>query len=311
MTQAGVVTLPETQKRSLMTYEGTLMLNDYGNLHWQDIKYKGYLHVKGFLSGSEIQMLCDDWAKRSAAVKGSANGNYPLVDISQIIVWRLQRKINSVADAVYAATGINADANAGGDSYFATSKGVNFSWHQDHESYFIYQQHLEYLNFYIPVVKPDIKRTNLCLVPLDQLQSRIPEQFGDLVGAGARRYYPEGSVTRVCDDDDGAEFTLPVNFEELKVTPELEPGDLLLLRGDVIHRTQDTETQRVAVSFRRTSSTAVISRAKFETGCARKHEMMRANWGLYETMFGCLDELKLDEVTAGQFHSYVLKKAAT
>jgi ectoine hydroxylase-related dioxygenase (phytanoyl-CoA dioxygenase family) len=285
------------------------MLHEYANAPWQELKDKGYVHIKKFLTDAELLVLRDDWTERSKATKGSANGNYPIVDVTQRTIWRFHRKVKAVTDTVSAVTGINADADAGGSAYFATTKGVNFCWHQDHEPFFVYQQSIDYLNFYIPVLKPDIKRTNLCLIPMDSLQARLPEHFERLLGSGAKRYYPNGNETLVCDDEDGSEYTLPMNFEDFKVTPELEPGDLLLLRGDVIHRTEDTETERVAVSFRRTSSRAVINRAKILSGCSKKHEMMRNNWDLYKVVFECLDKLNQDEITAHQFHAYFMSES--
>jgi hypothetical protein len=279
------------------------------NMPWQELKDKGYAHIKRFLTDAELLILRSDWSEKAEATKGSTNDNYPIVDVPQGIIWRFHRKLKGVTDAVYATTGINADADAGG-AYFSTVKGVNFSWHQDHESYFTYQQHRDYLNFYIPVVKPDAALTNLCLIPMDRLQAQIPEHFEKLLGAGAKRFYPEGSETRVYDDENGLEYTLPVSFEELKVTPEIGPGDLLLLRGDVIHRTQDTDTGRVAVSFRRTSSTAVISKANLQKGGLKKKEMMQKNGDLYQTMFECFNDLKQDEITARQFHTYVMNKVS-
>lgn len=277
---------------------------------WQDLEQKGYLHIKGFVSAPELEVLRKDWSVRAALAKGSMNENYPLVDISQMVVWRFHSKMKAVSDAVCEATGIRADVDAGGHSYFATSKGINFIWHQDAESYYIWQQHAQYLNFYIPVVKPAIAQTNLCVIPFDDLAARIPRDVGAVRGTGAKVFYPQDLATLVCDEESGEEFVLPTNLEDLRVTPLLEPGDLLLLRGDVIHRTQDAETERVAVSFRWTNSASRISKARFLSGCPRKQEYMRRNPTLYEVLLECLAELEQDEITAGQFISWYTSRAA-
>lgn len=278
------------------------------NSPWRDIKEKGYLHIRKFLTDAELLLLQNDWLERSKAIKGSTNGNYPVVDVPQGIVWRFHRKIKAVTDAVYSETGIKADADAGGCVYYSTARGVNFPWHQDHEPYFVYQQSIDYLNFYIPILKPEAKLTNICLISMDELQAQIPERFAEYVDSGAKRFDLGEKETSVYDDDNGTKYTLPVNFEDIKVTPELEPGDLLLFRGDVLHRTQDADTERVAVSFRRTSSTAVISKAKLQAAFAIKKEMMQKNWGVYGALFECFDDLKQDEITARQFHAHVMKR---
>jgi len=286
------------------------MLDASADGSWQDLRERGYVHIRKFLTEVELLVLQKDWADRAKEHGVSVSGNYPLFNIPQIIIWRFHRKLKVVTEAVCRATGVNADTDAGA-IYFSTTKGINLGWHQDHESYFMYQQHRDYLNFYIPIVKPNARLTNLCVIPMDRLRLRIPEHFGNFVGSGAKNFYPGGGETIVHDDENGSEYALPVNLEELKDTPELEPGDLLLLRGDVIHRTQDTETDRVAASFRRINSLAVIRKAKFQEGSPKKQDMMRKNGELYKPMFDCFSELGTDEVTVRQFHSYVIRKATS
>lgn len=117
-------------------------------------------------------------------------------------------------------------------------------------------------------MKSEVAHANLCVVPFDRLETAIPAYVEALKGSGAKLFYPQGGVTLVCDQDSGEEFVLPVNLEELSVIPLLEPGDLLLPRGDVIHRTQDASIERVAVSFRWTHAESRISKARLLSGGA-------------------------------------------
>lgn len=271
-----------------------------------DLKSKGYVHIRGFLSERELLLLREDFERQS--VKVNANGNYDTPVASQMLIWKFERSMKVVGDVVRATTAINCDMTVAG-VYFSVERGIGFPWHQDHESFFIYQQHVDHLNFYIPVVKPEAKRSNLCLIPFDLLREVVPEsKYQRLVGSGAARFFPNGMETRVCDDESDEEYTLPVNIEELKVTPELEAGDLLLIRGDVIHRTQDTQTARIAVSFRRALSTSPINRAKFISGGNFKKRFIRNNLATYKNYLDCFDALNCESITPKQVQSFVFSK---
>lgn len=60
-----------------------------------------------------------------------------------------------------------------------------FPWHQDRENYWMWNDVKNYLNFYIPVVKPIVEKSNLTVVPLDRLHSRAPEIHDRLISRGA------------------------------------------------------------------------------------------------------------------------------
>jgi hypothetical protein len=262
---------------------------------WSDLKSKGFVHVRNFLTDVEIDWLREDYSIQSR--KPRVNGNYDVPAISQTITWRLERKMREVGDLVSAAAGVIADMSVSGN-YFAIERGVDFRWHQDHESYFMFQQHFDYLNFYIPILKPDPQRTNLCLIPFDNIRARLPEYYDLLVGSGAKEFHCEDSRTTVRDDENNVQYALPMDIDELKVVPELVAGDLLLLRGDVIHRTQDTDTPRVAASFRRTRSTALVKQSRLLSDSPAKKRMMENNAALYEGLLACFQAVGSTEMTA-------------
>ena len=80
--------------------------------------------------------------------------------------------------------------------------------------------------------------------------------------------------------------------------PSSGVGDLLLLRGDMIHRTQDTDTERVALSFRASSSTAIVRRDSLAEGGLYKARMMARNAATSELMFRAFDASGKDELVA-------------
>ena len=269
---------------------------------WHDLRNRGFVHVRGFLSADDLQEFRQDYARRR--VLRRQNVNYDVPNVSDATVWRLEPKLAAACRAVQAAAGLVADMTTAG-LYFAIEKGVNFPWHQDHESYFLFQQHTDHLNFYMPILKPDPAHSNLCVIPFDELQRRIPERtFLRIAGCGASRFVSGEGTTHVDNDETGESFTLPVDLEELKAVPELWPGDLLLLRGDVIHRTQDARSERIAVSIHRTSSSRSIKRARLLAGSAAKRSMMQQNWSDYRAVLQCLQALGRDEVTPRELQAY-------
>jgi hypothetical protein len=201
------------------------------------------------------------------------------------------------------ATGIDADMNVGATYFAAQSRA--FGWHQDHVAYYFLQEHRHHLHFYIPFIKPDPAVTNLCLIPFDALQAGAPVACERLTGTGACRFAINDGVTTVWDDEQACEFSIEFDIEEIAVAPELQRGDLLLMRGDTIHRTQDTKTQRVAISLGRQNSRAPVSRSRMLSGGARKKEMMHRDALLFQLALRCFAESGVEEMPAGRLVEYV------
>ena len=65
------------------------------------------------------------------------------------------------------------------------------------------QNHYDYLNFYIPIVKPDIEKSNLCLIPFDVLERESPKAYEFLVRGGATHFHPLGERCLAVSDETG------------------------------------------------------------------------------------------------------------
>src|SRR5215831_13516916 len=113
------------------------------DLPWTDLETRGFVHVPGFLTTAEIQSCVNDYASKPA---GSSNGNFDVPGAGDGISV-LTAAIGEAVTAITATTAIRVDSFVGA-SYFATKRGIRFNWHQDHESYFLFQTHVNYLNFY-------------------------------------------------------------------------------------------------------------------------------------------------------------------
>lgn len=261
-----------------------------------DLVTRGFVVVPSFLDAAEIDEYRRDFTSQPI---DAANRNYGISYAAPKLNARIIPRIREVMAAVAAQTDLRADA-PGGAAYFATGGGIDFPWHQDHESYFACQNHYDYLNFYIPVIKPRIDRSNLSVVPFDVLARENPTMCERLVRGGATRFVRIGRRTIVFHDDSGRVDVMGQDLDRLACTPNLAAGDLLLMRGDIIHRTQDAETERVAVSYRVSSAKTVVRRRRLADGGLKKAAMMANNAAFYERMFQAFDVSSRSEMPIGE-----------
>jgi hypothetical protein len=262
---------------------------------WQDLETKGFVHVPQFLSQDELAAARADYAAQPV---DPSNRNYVLSVASERAIGPLRHRIQDVLTAVRAATCLQVDVVLYG-GYFASKGGTFFPWHQDHEN-FTNPNHFDYLNFYMPVHKPVRSQSNLCVVPFDALARESPKTFRRVVRRGASTTYDLGGRQLVLQDESGTTHLVRVNLEDVACTPQLEAGDLLLMRGDVFHRTEDNDTERVALSIRTTHSQTVVRRAQLANGGLAKAARMARQYQYFETMFRAFEAAGRDELPLGE-----------
>jgi hypothetical protein len=271
--------------------------------NFKDLETRGFLVVPSFLSADEVAQCVADFENRP-----TGEGGYRHSSASPEVNAWLQARVNAMLQDVIERTNVHADLQWGA-VYFATGRGIDFPWHQDHLAYFCFQNYYDYLNFYIPIVKPRREKSNLSIVPFDVLKREEPGLHDAVVGGGASRFMRLGRRTVVFLDDRGT-FRVAGDMERLAHTPHLSAGDLLLLRGDVIHRTQDRETERVSLSFRASSSKAVVKRARLADGGLYKARMMAKNASVSERMFSAFDAARKNEMEAHELLGLMQSVAA-
>ncbi|MGH9238281.1 MAG: phytanoyl-CoA dioxygenase family protein [Vicinamibacterales bacterium] len=258
-----------------------------GAVDFTPLQTRGFVVVSGFLTLDEVQRLRADFEGQPV---DAGNKNYSLTPVSGAANEHMQRRVADVLRSVTATTDLRVDLPRGG-AYFATGakRGVFFSWHQDHESFFETQNHYDYLNFYIPIVKPRVDKSNLCVVPFDVLQREFPKTYKYTVRGGATRFGQLGRWQVSAHDDGCTVHFMRGRLDLIAATPHLAAGDLLLMRGDVIHRTQDAETERVALSFRAAAGDTIVRRSRLAAGGINKATMMVNNRLTYERLFLAFD----------------------
>jgi len=258
----------------------------------KDLETRGFVLVRSFLSEAEVRRCREDFERQPVDAN---NHNYALSGASSDARDVVKPRVEELLAHVSRTTSLRVDLSLGA-AYFATGRGISFSWHQDHESFFTIQNHYDYLNFYIPIVKPRKDKSNLSIVPFDVLERASARSFRKLVRGGATRFPRIRDKRMAFFDDSGCVHLVREDLGRLAHTPELGPGDLLLLRGDMIHSTQDTETERVSLSFRAARSNTAVRRSRLAAGSLYKARMMMNNPATYERMFRAFDDAGRSEV---------------
>jgi len=260
-----------------------------------DLKTKGYTVIPNFLSEDEIAVFLADYN----SAKSSNIDSHPEY-VTQVNLNLPKEVLFSKLTEVSKASGLKVDMLILGGLYTSTSS-MNMQWHQDHESYYLTQQLYDYLNFYIILEKEDPLQSGLSVIPFDRLAEVLPDHVDQFLNSGAKRLEPDGDTTRVWDDENGEEWTLPVNINSIMDSPKLSAGDLLLVRGDVIHKTQDASTNRIALSIRCGDSSSPISLKKLQQGCQYKQ-----NWIKNYKFELAFENEKIEIMPMLQFYSRIL-----
>ena len=86
-----------------------------------------------------------------------------------------------------------------------------------------------------------------------------------------------------------------------------------MLRGDVVHKTQDADTDRVAISFRTIDADLQISRSKLADGGTTKYMSMIKNRTAYQSVIDAFDTAGKADMTSREFwpiYERILSEAA-
>ena len=263
-------------------------------IFWQDLQTKGYVVIPRALTPELVEALVTDF-RRGAPPEKYPHG-FKLV--SRRALNKVKPLIESFLEEIRSETTLEVDTiNFLTYSHYVTTelaKKVS-CLHQDFDLDFqLTGEHVNYLNFWTPIIKPERERSNLRVVPLDALPLEARER---LVGGGGHRFIVEAGRTVV--EGQGERFELDLDIEERGVDLPTLAGDLVVLRGDVPHRTQDVDTLRVAASVRATASNKTIKKNRSKMEDPRLQQMLEA----------CCQKLGRDAVTVAEFVNFSQGKA--
>lgn len=240
-----------------------------------NLETQGYLVVKNLLNNTDIDRLLADYETQRNLVSDVVQiKDHTLLKSSQ---HGLEGKIIPLIDLISKHTNIQLDLIGPTGTYFDTNL-ANLGWHQDHEPYYYWQTAYHQVNFWIPLIKPHADQSGLKVVPMHTLKSHCGSLFEQrILGQGAKRFVPDNNVTHVIDDEHGDKFDLPVNIDAIAQAPAMQPGDVLIARGDVIHATQDVASHRVTLAVRAVDGNRYVNRQQFQRQCGFKKFVLDAN----------------------------------
>jgi hypothetical protein len=270
-----------------------------------DLETRGFVVIREFFTHQQCAALREDF-ERGSPPSAYPHGFKLLGRAATAAAWA---RIEPFLADVRAQTKLDVDTlNFLTLSHYITTSLVERTsyLHQDFDlDYQLTGDHVNYLNFWIPIAKPDRERSNVTVIPFDALRARAPAAYECLAGSGGHRLVPVAGRTEVFGNygdviQDAAalapELVIDANLEDIAETPSLDRGDLLLMRGDVVHRTQDASTARVAASIRVTSSAKVIKRDRLRP--ARPQE---AGSNIHRMIERCFAERGGNEIAIRDF----------
>ena len=227
------------------------------------LEERGFCVVPEFLSGDEIDFLveefdaCPDYSQ-PAKTKHAAKhlGDRPVAGqtgaLHSSVMGRKEtfQRIRPRMEAF--AQGITGAKAALYQILYLQTPVISLPFHQDHDQFFMTEYNRTHLNFWIPLVKPSRTEAGLRLIPWDRLGEKSPRLFNlcRRSGASALHSLRDGGTLYLSDWSGVHWHEENLEIEEVMETPEVGPGDLLLLLVNTIHATQMTDDRRLAVSLR-------------------------------------------------------------
>jgi ectoine hydroxylase-related dioxygenase (phytanoyl-CoA dioxygenase family) len=276
---------------------------------YQDFQNTGYIIIRDWLSEQHRETFIKDYESKFSTIETDyeskiSEGHVHMADWA--LLQTIFPSIQQILSQINHDTNIQADLILGG--FYTDTKWMNYDWHLDHGSYYIFQQLTEHFTLYIPIKKVDSAKSGLSFVPLDVLKQHAPEHYDRIVYSGAMDFIIDNNTTIVKDHELDETFVLPVNLDKICISPILNAGDLLITNGNVIHKTQDNDTERIALILRSTNSQAPITKHKLlDVTSAHKTNYIKTH--TERDFFGILLEMlkTKDVVSAAEFVAHARK----
>lgn len=234
---------------------------------FNDLNTLGFVLVKDVLNQEEINELQLEWENSHSR----NNTRYKDGILVGLLGPKVKEKLSVLMEQISNETDIKLNRIRDRISFYLP---YNREWgfHQDHEPYYIFQDQTKTINFWIPIRKPNPAQTGLSFMPTDLLLKLEPEfTQNHILGKGAKMFTElDDGTTEVKDNETGEIYILNRHLSDYEISPNVSVGDVLVVRGDNVHRTQDNKTDRLAVSIWAANDSTVLSQEKFFSGAEIK-----------------------------------------
>jgi len=243
------------------------------NFDFSELETTGFIILKNVISLKEIEELRQEYltTKLKSKFVFSKDTGLPVVDLKSIA--------ESILKTINSNTSIKTDWIAPSGLYFNPTF-VRLDWHQDHEIFYKTQDTFNNLNFWIPIIKTNIDKNGMRMISLKTLTEHIPEITEKyIIHKGAQRFKFQDNKTTIFNDNDGTQISLDEDILSLSKEISIGPRDILIFRGDVIHKTSYDSSlgTRVAIGFRAVYSNGIFSKSKFFNNCTFKKNQIENN----------------------------------
>jgi hypothetical protein len=272
--------------------------------NFKSLEEDGFIVLKNVIDSSELKLLKQEYDEVKSS-RGSINKNYYIIPAPK---HSLSQKIKNILNDIAQHTSIQLDiVNAHGE-YFDTEL-VTLEWHQDYQVFYKWQDAINSLNFWIPIIKPNAKEDGVMILPHTALREKFPNETEKyIIGKGAQRFYNSAETkTTIVDDNTDEKIEIDGNIFETKIIPEIAEGDILIQRGDCIHKTAENNNNRIALSIRCRCSKSIIDKHKFLSGGEIKKRFIKNDPNGYRKFFKKFEqEPNRDTFTAAEIQSVTL-----
>lgn len=230
-----------------------------------ELASNGFVVLKGLVNPNDIPREVVEFIR---SAKTNIDGTiWPLPRLPQAT--KLEQSLNQMICDVAAKLGISATSRGTASAIRVTEGKGGLGWHLDHGNYYYTHNAVDHLICYVPIFKPSISASNVAILPYAVLRRADPATYDRLKDRGAvdlvkMKDEPTLARTRkrvvnprslaigdwVALDNyhyGRRSFKLNLDPEEHRVVPQLDIGDFLMFRADVLHRTEDTKTERIAL----------------------------------------------------------------
>lgn len=246
---------------------------------------EGYTVWRNFLNDSLVQELRDLY--------------YSSQDTGQYAVYESMRSLPShlipsqVKHQIERALGASAHILISAAFIKMSNWSSAFAFHIDHDPYFFCADTKNEYNLYFMLEKQDKSSANLGVMPVNWIRQFAPGLQSLSEGKGALRFAEVRDSSRcltsgnstypymLLDDNTGRIHPISFRMEDLECTPHLEPGDVLLLRGDALHRTQPQCNERLSVTIRLWPSDHKLNVSNMLDGALFRYERFRMSRMIY------------------------------
>lgn len=158
------------------------------------IERQGFFLERGFLSPGERTRVMEVYD----ATPWDGNQNYRIKQVLNCAAFgpELLEKVEALVQQVFP----DEDLMLHGAFFFVVDtsdlkRSIGFQFHQDAESFFIFQENYHYLNLYLVVEKEDPANSNLTLVPFDAIDVAC-QALWQAAGAQVPEPHPEFDAAR-------------------------------------------------------------------------------------------------------------------